>query len=147
MGVFKSLAGVVQTLVSLFRSTPVKAEPALAITVIVEPEVPVVPVAAPAVAGYVYREPGIDFHLPARLASVARLNTPDGRKAMGQRSRFAALPPMPASRIGAKRTRTDAGKGTRVLRTSATTRKSGVIIPFPLEKCRAPTIEQVAEAA
>lgn len=36
---------------------------------------------APAVAGFVYRlpTPPTDFQLPARLASVARLNTPAGR--------------------------------------------------------------------
>ena len=56
---------------------PAAAEPA------VQPAVPVISVdpAGVAVAGYVVRLPRrTNFHLPARIASVAHLNTPQGRK-------------------------------------------------------------------
>lgn len=56
---------------------PAAAEP---IVQRAEPEISVDP-AGVAVAGYVIRLPRrTNFHLPARIASVAHLNTPQGRK-------------------------------------------------------------------
>lgn len=148
MGIFKSLSSVFQALFGIFRSSP-------ATEIVTAPAVPAVEqtaIAVPAVAGFVYRDTSAthaDFYLAARLASVAKLNTPNGRKPSGQKSRFAGLPPMPSERLGAKRTQLDAGKGLRVLAAKPQTRKSGIVIPFPLEKRRAAEIDaqDMAEAA
>ena len=145
MGILKSLSRALQALVGLFHKAPAaEAAQQIAAPPAIEP---VAAIAVPAVAGFSYREPQVDFFLAARLASVAKLNTPNGRKPRGQKSRYAGLPPMPAERLGAKRTQLDAGKGMRVLSAKPQVRKSGVIIPFPLEKRRTIDVQELAEAA
>lgn len=151
MGVLKSLTGAFAAFLGLFRSASPKAQPAVqpaAPIAAVEPAAvePAAAVAVPAVAGYVHRETDVNFYLAARLASVAKLNTPNGRKPRGQQSRFAGLPPVPAERIGAKRTRI-ARTGPLIASTTSPARKTGIVIPFPLEKRRAVAAETIAEAA
>ena len=70
---------------------------------------------APAVAGFVMRAPIDRFRLAARLASVARLNTPHGRKPRVALRRPADVPPIPAERLGAKKMRLNANRGPRVI--------------------------------
>lgn len=151
MGVIKSLTGAFAAFLGLFRLASAISQPAVqpvAPMAAVEPAAaePAIAVMVPAVAGFVHRETDVNFYLAARLASVAKLNTPNGRKPRGQQSRFAGLPPVPAERIGAKRARI-AQNGPLIARTSAPARKSGIVIPFPLEKRRAVTADTIAEAA
>lgn len=65
-------------------------------------DVPLVirPPLAPAVAGFLQRTPARkpNFHLAARLASVARLNTPSGRKPSQISARTKLAAPRPADR-------------------------------------------------
>jgi hypothetical protein len=85
---------------------------------------------APAVAGYVRRLAADRFFLASRLASVARLNTPQGRKPQTAR-RATVKPPIPCDRIGAKKVRTGTSQGLRVLPMIEARRRSAEIIPFP----------------
>ena len=89
---------------------------------------------APAVAGFVMRAHVDRCYLASRLASVAKLNTPVGRKPAGAARRSTGLPPVPAERIGAKKTRLDGNRGPRVLRTVAVSpTKASNVIAFPVK--------------
>ena len=98
----------------------------------------------PAVAGFVWRLPVDRFFLARRLTSIAKLNTPLGRKPHGSVKRSAGLPPIPASRIGAKKTRLNSNEGRRVVKQQpVTTQRGATVIPFPGGRTTLP----VAEAA
>ena len=84
----------------------------------------------PAVAGYEKRLDPINLMLPARLASVAKLNTRAGRKPIGSNAVQHGAPQIPVVRVGAKKQRATA-TGPRVLRPSAP-RLSAQIIAFPV---------------
>lgn len=89
-------------------------------------------IAGPAVAGFVMRAYQDRFLLGRRLAAVARLNTPAGRRPRGRSKRPAHLPPLPAARLGAKRTRIDGNVGPRVLkRAHPPVRPSAEVIELP----------------
>jgi hypothetical protein len=85
----------------------------------------------PAVAGFVMRNHRTDFLLGRRIASVARLNTPVGRKPRMTSKVPLHRPPMPTARLGAKRTRLDGNVGPRVLKRPPPQGRSAEIIPFP----------------
>ena len=100
----------------------------------------------PAVAGYARRIAKIDFMLAARLASVARLNTADGRKPYAARRPRSDAPAIPQARIGAK-TQRAASHGLRVLR-PALPRSSAQIIPFPVQPAASSDVAKaIAKAA
>lgn len=88
----------------------------------------------PAVAGFVKRAHVERFFLAARLASVAKLNTPLGRKPRLEKRRDDA-PAVPAARLGAKKTRINGNRGPRVL-TAAVKPASNVsnVVAFPTAK-------------
>ena len=89
----------------------------------------------PAVAGFVKRASVDEFLLARRLASVARLNTPSGRKPRIAPKPKTDLPPVPAARLGAKKTRINGNHGMRVLRPAvAAQRPASNILPFPVAK-------------
>ena len=100
-------------------------------------EAPVVSVrpadgAATAVAGFVKRAHVDRFHLAARLASIAKLNTPEGRKPRVESRRAAHAPIIPVERLGAKKVRLTHNSGLRVLpQIEARKRVSAQVIPFP----------------
>jgi hypothetical protein len=85
-----------------------------------------------AVAGFVLR-PYVDrFFLAARLASVAKLNVPAGRKPRVASRRSPGQPAIPRERLGAKKTRLNGTKGPRVLTAKASIpSKTGDIVMFP----------------
>ena len=88
---------------------------------------------ATAVAGYVKRLEPQSFFLAARLASVARLNVPAGRKPYSTRLPDCATAPVPSARIGAKRQRiADAGRCLR--RPVQASRPTAKIIAFPARR-------------
>ena len=94
-------------------------------------------IVAPAVAGFVWRLAVDRFFLAHRLASIARLNTPAGRKPHGSLKRSAGLPAIPVARLGAKKTRLNANQGPRVLKPAAAMPlHSATIIPFPAGRRR-----------
>ncbi len=113
--------------------------------------------AAPAVAGYVYRlelacveikqakRPNT-FMLHARLASVAKLNVPVGKRPFAARFADRNSPPIPSERIGAK-SRRHAPTGNRVLKAKAPPRASATIIPFPAGAARAAAGKKKARRA
>lgn len=86
----------------------------------------------PAVAGFVMRIAVDRFLLSRRLASVARLNTPVGRKPWAARKRATDLPPVPVARLGAKKVRLNANRGRR-LTTPIVVRPvhTANVVPFP----------------
>lgn len=97
----------------------------------IAPPAPTQMTAGPAVAGFVKRIHVDRFRLAARLTSVARLNTPAGRKPWTAQRRHADLPPVPAARLGARKTRLDANKGPRVLLAARPMPQASNVIPFP----------------
>ncbi len=88
-------------------------------------------IAVPAVAGFAMRAPVDRFLLAARLASVARLNPPAGRKPWRAARPVADHAPIPAARLGAKRTRLDGNRGPRVLRPAVAAKAASNVIQFP----------------
>jgi hypothetical protein len=89
--------------------------------------------AATAVAGFVQRAHVDRFRLAARLASISRLNTPEGRKPWTAQRRAVYAPAIPVERLGAKKVRLGASAGLRVLpQIEARKRVSAEIIPFPV---------------
>jgi len=99
-----------------------------------------VPGPTPAVAVLAWRHRQDPFLLARRIASVARLNVPFGRKPAGTKSRFQGLPPVPRDRLGAKRTRINGNRGPRVLVRPAPRVAAACIIPFPVPAARDTTI-------
>ncbi len=107
-----------------------------------------VAITVPAVAGFVWRLAVDRFLLARRLASIARLNTPAGRKPYGAVKRSAGLPPIPAARLTAKKTRLNANQGPRVLKQApAMPRRSATIISFPARHATARHAPRLARAA
>ena len=105
-------------------------------------------ITVPAVAGFVWRLAVDRFLLARRLASIARLNTPAGRKPYGALKRSAGLPPIPAARLGAKKTRLNANQGPRVLKQApAMQQRSATIIPFPARNATGRHAGRLARAA
>lgn len=106
------------------------------------------PYGVPAVAGFVMRAHADHFCLASRLASVAKLNTPNGRVPRGQTRRSAGLPPVPAERIGAKKTRLDGHRGLRMMRTAiVTTNDHSNVIAFPTKSAEDEGAVHLAQAA
>lgn len=112
----------------------------------IEPARPV-PGTTPAVAVLAWRHRQDPFLLARRIASVARLNVPFGRKPVGTKSRFQGLPPVPRDRLGAKRTRIDGNRGPRVLVRPAPRVSTATIIPFPVAGARDTTTANRAKRA
>lgn len=88
-------------------------------------------VAPPAVAVFIMRTEADRFLLAARLASVAKLNTPSGRAPFSAQRPKADHPPVPASRVGAKKVRLDANRGRRIELSRTQTQRPSNVIPFP----------------
>jgi hypothetical protein len=93
--------------------------------------------AVPAVAGFLHREIApVDHRLASRLAAVATLNTPAGRKPRTAPRRERTVKPVPAAAKGGKPQRAPAGPGRRVpsratpAQTASTALAEAVIIPF-----------------
>lgn len=130
MGLLRSLASVLGVISRVLGLVKAEAEASVAPSK-TEP----IAAAVPAVAGFVWRLAVDRFMLARRLASIARLNTPVGRKPRGLPKRSHGLPPIPSARLGAKKTRLGANTGTRVLRqapSSATIRSN--VVPFPVKR-------------
>lgn len=141
MGLFKMLGRAVGGIMGLFgfgrrQSVPagvavLSEHDALADRVIARAE-PQRSIVAPAVAGFQMRLHVDCFLFARRLASVAKLNTPVGRKPRTAAIQPAGTPPLPASRIGAKKRRTGGNHGPRVLKQAPPqARPSATILPFP----------------
>lgn len=144
MGLFRSLAsvlGVIGRMLGLVKAdaeasvSPSKAEPFAAVV--------------PAVAGFVWRLTVDRFMLARRLASIARLNTPVGRKPCGSMKRSVGLPPIPIARLGAKKTRLGAHSGMRVMRPPPSLAASSPnVVPFPVKRaCSAARATSLPKAA
>ena len=85
----------------------------------------------PAVAGFVMRAHVDRFGLARRLASVAKLNVPFGRKPRSATSAKSDHPPVPVTRLGAKKVRINADAGRRVLQALAQKKPMrNNVIPF-----------------
>jgi hypothetical protein len=106
-----------------------------------------VPGTTPAVAVLAWRHRQDPFLLARRIASVARLNVPFGRKPAGTKSRFQGLPPVPRDRLGAKRTRINGNRGPRVLVRTAPRVSTAAVIPFPVAAARDTTTANRARRA
>ncbi len=89
------------------------------------------PLAVPAVAGFVMRADFDRFFLAARLSSVATLNTPAGRKPFHARRQKADHPPVPTSRLGAKKVRINADRGRRIELPKRQSEHPSNVIQFP----------------
>lgn len=104
------------------------------------------PAFVPAVAGFVQRARVDHFRLAARLASVARLNTPLGRKPRIASKRPADLPAVPVERLGAKKLRLNANRGPRVLKPALKVAlPASNVVPFP-GALRAAAFDEMAVA-
>lgn len=111
--------------------------PASVVTALVAPALVAPAVVAPAVAGFVMRDPAARYYLAARLAAVAKLNTPFGRKPRVEDRRSNGRPAIPVHRLGAKQTRLNGNNGPRVLAAGhRTTMRLGNVVPFPARSNR-----------
>ena len=104
------------------------------------------PAFIPAVAGFVQRAHVDHFRFAARLASVAKLNTPLGRKPRIANKRAVDLPAVPMQRLGAKKVRFNGNQGPRVLKPALKVAlPASNVIPFPVV-ARAPSIQAMSSA-
>lgn len=104
------------------------------------------PAFMPAVAGFVQRARVDRFRLAARLTSVARLNTPLGRKPRIAHKRPSDLPAVPVARLGAKKLRLNANHGPRVLKPAVKVAlPASNVVPFPAA-ARAAAVREIAVA-
>lgn len=124
-----ALAAVGRLLTASGTPKPAVAEPAVAV------QAPT----GTAVAGYVRRLVVDRFYLASRISSVARLNTPVGRKPRTS-PRPSLKPAVPVERLGAKKVRAGTSGGLRVLPMIEARRGRGAeIIPFPMQRTKAST--------
>ena len=116
------------------------------VDVVVQPIEVARPAFMPAVAGFVQRAHVDHFRFAARLASVAKLNTPLGRKPRIANKRAMDLPAIPVERLGAKKVRLNSNQGPRVLKPALKVAlPASNVIPFPVV-ARAPVIQVVSSA-
>ena len=116
---------------------------------VVQPVEVVRPVFMPAVAGFVQRAHVDRFMLAARLTSVAKLNTPLGRKPRIASKRSVDLPAIPVERLGGKKLRLNGNQGPRVLKPALkVAHTASNVVPFPVA-VRAAAIQEmrIAKAA
>lgn len=136
MSVIKWLLRFVRSML-LPSADPAKA-PVAAADALVADTVPIARV-VPAVAAYERRIPATDFMLAARLHSVARLNTPEGRIPHAIRHRAPPANQRPAT-AGGKKIRDI--KGPVVL--SRIKRPTAEVIPFPVKPAERSQAERLA---
>ena len=109
------------------------------VDVVVQPIEVARPAFMPAVAGFVHRAHVDHFRFAARLASVAKLNTPLGRKPRIANKRAMDLPAIPVERL-------NSNQGPRVLKPALKVAlPASNVIPFPVV-ARAPVIQVVSSA-
>ncbi len=142
MGIFETIGSAISALSRLFgfgrRETSIDAA--------VQPVEVVRPAFMPAVAGFVQRAHVDHFRLAARLTSVAKLNTPLGRKPRIAAKRSADLPAVPVERLGAKKVRLNGNYGPRVLKPALkVAARANKVVPFPV-MTRTPAGEQIEMA-
>ena len=139
MGLLKMIGLAVSAVNRLFGFGRQKSS----VDVLAQPVEVVRPVFVPAVAGFVQRAHVDQFLLAARLTSVAKLNTPLGRKPRISNKRPGDLPAVPAERLGAKKVRLNGNLGPRVLKPAlkVATRANNVV-PFPVV-ARPLAVEQI----
>jgi hypothetical protein len=142
MGLFKTIGLAVAAVGRLFgfgrQEMPVDA--------LAHPVEVARPAFMPAVAGFVQRAHVDRFRLAARLASVAKLNTPLGRKPRTSNKRAIDLPAVPVERLGAKKVRLCGNQGPRVLKPAPKVAlPASNVIRFPVV-ARGPAIQAISSA-
>jgi hypothetical protein len=150
MSILSKFLSVFRSFGRLFSSATKSVPGSASVASSVAASVAVSATAAPAtaVAGFVYRVHIDRFFLASRLKSVAKLNTPAGRKPRCSKLLSPYAPAVPADRVGAKKVRNARGRDLRVLgQIQARNARSAEIIPFPVARRDVPSSVSVAKAA